>query len=59
MGKISSVSSPALQIFFFCLVPNLGGWIMFAILGDRIKDMESEEKVKSFLEPPDWVKLKA
>lgn len=55
MMKRTWYNHPALQIFIACLIPNLGGWIMFAVLGDRIEEAESAEKVKSFLDPPTWV----
>lgn len=56
MGKGSFLNHPAPQIFLACLIPNLGGWILFFVLADRVKDAENEEKVKSVLEPPDWVR---
>lgn len=55
MMKRTWYNHPALQIFIACLIPNLGGWIMFGVLGDRIEEAESAEKVKSFLDPPAWV----
>lgn len=59
MGKVKNFfSHPAPQIFLACLIPNLGSWIIWILLADKIKEQEAEEKVKSFLEPPDWVRIR-
>jgi hypothetical protein len=56
MGKLKSFFDlPAVQIFIACLIPNLGSWIMFLIIRDRIDDAENERKEKSFLDPPGWM----
>jgi hypothetical protein len=57
MGKLNNcVNGSAFQIFVACLIPNLGSWVMFIVLWDKIKERETEEKVKSALEPPEWVR---
>lgn len=58
MTKRTWYNHPALQIFFACLIPNLGGWIMFVVLGDRIEEAENADKVRSFLELPTWVRTR-
>jgi hypothetical protein len=56
MGKLKNFFElPGVQIFIACLIPNLGAWIMFIILIDRIPEAENQTKVKSFLDPPGWV----
>lgn len=50
------LSYSALQIFIACLVPNLGSWIIFFVLRNKFQEREDEQKVKSFLEPPGWVR---
>lgn len=53
MAKGNVFSNPALQIVIACLIPNIGAWAVFFALGDRV---DNEERVKSFLDPPGWVK---
>jgi hypothetical protein len=56
MGKVKNFFGySAVQIFIACLLPNLGAWIIFIILKDKIQEREDEVRVKSFLDPPEWV----
>lgn len=54
MGRPEILKSKWFQIFIACLIPNLGAWILGAILADKFG--EEREKVKSFLDPPGWVR---
>lgn len=56
MSKNKVCSHPALQIFIASLIPNLGAWIIGFALLEQIKENEESVAVKSFLDPPAWVK---
>jgi hypothetical protein len=53
MGMSKVWGNSALQIFIACMIPNLGGIVLFIVLAEKLK--EQREPIRSFLEPPDWV----
>lgn len=55
MGQLEIFKSKYFQIFIAILIPNLGSWIIGFILRDKFA--QEREPIKSFLDPPGWVRI--
>lgn len=58
MGNFLKIfENKILQVIIAIIIPNVGGMILFAVLGDKIAENERKYPIEPSYAPPGWVNL--
>ena len=57
MANFGPLKKKIVELVIAILIPNIGGWLMFIILDEKIKEHESKEQLEPSYTPPGWVNV--